>query len=503
MIRKLFSSIHKILGIPLSIIFLIWFLSGIAMIWHSFPRRAQPLSQQTLTFTELSVDSILNLLPDDSAEIHSISIACLYGHDAVKIEAADSSYNFYLDTLEPVGPFKESHRAEVLKYWCNAPVARIDTLTDVDQWIPFDRWMEKMPIYKYYFDDPAGHQLYMTTDGDVIQFTSKSDRRWAWISGIPHWLYFTPLRRNQQLWTDVVIWAALFGCIMCLTGIIVAIMTWWNHRKINGVWHSPYRKFWWKWHFILGLMFGWCAITFAFSGYMSMADLPSFLKKENPAERIAGNGHQRGNRKGIREGRRGSFGKRRMAPTDAYLLPANEILKSDSVVSISWEAWNGHPYYRVCYKNSIRNIDAAICGSLSDFTLTEEMVMEDSKRQLPDSIQRTVKFINEYDDDYYSRKTDRALLPVYKVSADDYMHTVIYYDPVKLTSRKVDDYSRTRRFLYSGLHSLNIKLFTDRPWLWYSVMLILLCGGSLLSVTGLVLALQWLRRNLFHRFIRK
>ncbi len=129
--------------------------------------------------------------------------------------------------------------------------------------------------------------------------------------------------------------------------------------------------------------------------------------------------------------------------------------------------------------------------------------MEDSKRQLPDSIQRTVKFINEYDDDYYSRKTDRALLPVYKVSADDYMHTVIYYDPVKLTSRKVDDYSRTRRFLYSGLHSLNIKLFTDRPWLWYSVMLILLCGGSLLSVTGLVLALQWLRRNLFHRFIRK
>lgn len=496
MIRKILILIHKILGIPLSLIFVMWFVSGFAMIWHSFPRGPRPLSVHELsTTTGARVDSLLTMLPD-SAVVRGVSVSGRYGRDVVTITLRDSVCEYYADTFEPVGPFTEELRPVVLSLWCDAPVSRVDTLSDVDQWIPMERWLEKMPIYKYHFTDPEKHQLYMTRDGEVIQFTSASDRCWAWVSGIPHWIYFTPLRRHQELWTSFVKWSALLGCVMCIAGIIVALMVWWHQRKVGGLWHCPYRRPWWRWHFIFGLLFGWCAVTFAFSGYMSMADVPSFLKKEKPAFNVDDRQHGKNKRSrgggGARRGRGGS----NMAPLGAYTLPVGGILKCDSVVSVTWDAWDGHPYYRVAYTHSSRNVDATLADTLADMTLTVGMVRKNASRQLPDSVGWTVELITRYDDDYYGRKAERNPLPVYKVTADDYMHTVLYYDPVGLGSRRVDDDTRTRRLLYSGLHALNIKALTDCPALWYGVMLLLLAGGTLLSLTGLVLALQWIIRKL-------
>ena len=127
--------------------------------------------------------------------------------------------------------------------------------------------------------------------------------------------------------------------------------------------------------------------------------------------------------------------------------------------------------------------------------LSAEMVERDARKQFHDSVGITVSYISEYDDDYYGRDKDRNPLPVYKVVADDYMNTVIYYDPLTLSTHRVDDDGRSRRFLYKGLHALHIKALTDHPTVWYVVMFILLTGGSMLSVTGLVLALQWLWRT--------
>lgn len=507
MFRKIFVYIHKILGIPLSVIFVLWFLSGFAMIWSSFPRARAPHSCQPLSRNVLPVDSLLTLL-SDSVRPLSMSLTRKYGRDCYKVTVGDSAVELFADSFQPVPAFSDSLRAVVLAQWCDAPVVRVDTLSDIDQWIPFGRWAERMPVYKYYFDDPDSHQLYMTREGDVIQFTSSSDRRMAWIGAIPHWIYFTSLRRHQELWTDFVIWSALLGCVMCVAGIVVAIMVWWRQRRVNGLWHCPYRKPWWRWHFILGLLFGWCAVTFAFSGYMSMADMPSFLKKERPEvtkDASKGPSGQKGEHKDRKRGRGGrrnrGVGMAAMAPTEAYLLPMSRIIAAgDSAVSITWKEWNGQPYYSVVYPSSSRNIDASTADEIRDFVLTAEMVGRDVAREIPDSTGWSVTLLDEYDADYYGRKTERVPLPVYKVTIDDYMHTVMYYNPTTLSVSRVDDDSRTRRFLYSGLHALNLKFLTDTPWLWYAVMLMLLTGGSLLSLTGLVLAWQWLVRTVRRLF---
>ena len=93
-------------------------------------------------------------------------------------------------------------------------------------------------------------------------------------------------------------------------------------------------------------------------------------------------------------------------------------------------------------------------------------------------------------------KKERNPLPVYRVIVDDDMHTHLYYDPENISQRRIDDDGRTRRFLYSGLHSLNIKYLTDRPILWNIVMFTLMIGGTFLSLTGVVLSVKWILRKI-------
>jgi hypothetical protein len=55
---------------------------------------------------------------------------------------------------------------------------------------------------------------------------------------------------------------------------------------------------------------------------------------------------------------------------------------------------------------------------------------------------------------------------------------------------------RVYRWLFNGLHSLDLPGLTSRPLLWYGVMLSFLGLGTLFSVTGVVLGIRRLIRQL-------
>ena len=485
--RKIISGIHNILGLVLCVLFLMWFVSGIVMIYHSFPRasqeyklrRQQPLSAGNM----VPVDSLRTVLPD-TAKLRSMSVEMRFDRPVVQMRGEGVPSALYIDNLERVEDFDEAVRQKTIQLWCSAPIQKVDTLHKVDQWIPFGRNNDEMPVYKYYFDDKEAHQLYMTSkDGKVLQFTDKDSRFWAWLGAIPHWVYFTSFRQHQELWIEFVKWSAGIGCIMCLMGFILAFIDW-KKQKNKGFFHSPYRKRWYKWHFVSGVVFGLFAITFAFSGMMSLRDIPDWLKKAPKTERKA--------RGGMFPSRMSS-----MLPLNTYKLDYRQILsQSDSVKSITWASWNKYPYYKVQYNYSSVNIDASDSTQIKVFELTEDMVRKDVARQLGDSVQWTMDLLTTEDADYYGRRKERIPLPVYRIVVDDNMHTHMYYSPQTLRKQTVDDDGRTRRFLYSGLHSLNIKFLTDRPILWNIVMYTLMFGGTFLSLTGIVLSVKWIIRKI-------
>jgi len=453
MLYKILAFLHKLLGVLLCILFFLWFATGIVMIYHGFPRA--------------SADKQLELMPPlvtadlpNPAELPEI----LAGQKERTISAR--TFETVEDTLEAT-----------IRSWCTAPVTRIDTLKKLDQWIPFGRNREELPIYKYHFDDPERHQLYLgSKTSRVLQFTSHEERVWAWLGAIPHWVYFTKLRQEQQLWLNSVKWAAGIGCIMVILGFVLAIRVAVKTKKTK-----PYKKKWYNWHYILGFVFGIFAITFAFSGMMSLADMPEFLKKAPKTE-------QRGP---------GRPGQSSGLALDRYTLDYRDALTAyPGTKTLAWSDFKGHPYYTLTLAPKERVfIDASATVALP-FFITEDMVRNDMESQYCDSIPYTIELISEFDRDYHIRKVTETSLPVYRVIVDDYMHTRYYYNPATLDVKRIDDDTRTRNWLYHKLHTLDFKFLTDHPVLWNIVMYALMLGGVLLSVTGVVLSVKWIVRGI-------
>lgn len=107
------------------------------------------------------------------------------------------------------------------------------------------RLKEEFPIYKFHFADPERHELYISSkSGEVLQYTDKNSRFWAWLGAIPHWVYFTSLRQDAELWIKVVVWLSGIGCVMCIAGIYLGIRDFRLARRRHLI--SPYKKFWYK-----------------------------------------------------------------------------------------------------------------------------------------------------------------------------------------------------------------------------------------------------------------
>ena len=108
--------------------------------------------------------------------------------------------------------------------------------------------------------------------GEVVQYTTTAARFWAYLGAIPHWLYFTPLRKHQPQWAQFVIWSSGVGTFTAILGIVVGIWMYSPAKRYHyaGVRTSiPYRgpK---RWHTILGLICGITTVTWAFSGFLPM-----------------------------------------------------------------------------------------------------------------------------------------------------------------------------------------------------------------------------------------
>lgn len=478
---KILVFLHKLTGCLLCLLFFMWFTSGIVMIYHGFPRaRAdkQLAVQQPVAGGLAAADALQAALPD-TISISGLSVQMLLDEPVFKVASGRDAVLLSARDLSPVTVTREM----TVRSWCQAPVARIDTLNRLDQWIPFGSNKKEFPIYKYHFNDPEQHQLYLGSQtGRVLQFTSHKERVWACFSAIPHWVYFTRLRQELQTWRAFIKWAAGIGCAAMILGFILAIRIAVKTRKA-----LPYKKKWYNWHYILGFVFGLVATIFAFSGLMSLEDLPDFLRKGDrkigevrPRETVAAG-----------------------VPLEGYTLDYRVALAAYPAAKIlEWSDFKGYPYYKLTLAPKEFVLVDATGETPQPFVLPEEMVRQEMQRQYGDSIPYRIEMIREFDKDYHLRKVKETSLPVYRVTVDDYMHTRWYYNPVTLDVRRCDDDTRTMDWLYQKPHTLDFKFLTDRPWLWNLVMYTLMLGGAALSVTGVVLSIRWLSR-LLRRFRRR
>lgn len=506
-------TLHRILGTLLSVLFLVWFLSAFVMMYHGFPRvsvqerleKQEALTTKTSASGLLPFDTVLSRLPVQASSVRGIELKRIDGQTVFNIRTSKDTYVMRADTVVMLPSEASQSTAEDIlqtaSLWCNAPISSIDTLSKLDQWIPFGQLKKELPVYKFHFADDEQHQLYISSQsGEVLQFTSHDERFWAWLGAIPHWVYFTWLRQDLQLWKTTVIWLSGIGCLMVIAGLWIGIDVWRKTRRRRAGGFSPYKKKWYHWHYVTGIVFGIFVLTFTFSGMMSLADLPTWITHPtmsvNPMKAF-----------------------RQSAPS-AYEIPLDYrqvLAQYPEAKVLEWSNFRSHPYYTVKETEAEYYIDAT--DSLPRPLHLSKEEVEEAVRAVyqtedtaahtldrPHAVALRTELLDHYETDYRDMSRmykGRSLLPVWKVTAADADHSVYYIHPETGAVRYVNTTARWKYWTYTALHRLRIPGLNSNVTLRKTVLWVLLLGGTAVSVTGIVLGVNYLcrlgrRRNKKH-----
>ncbi len=276
-LTRLAIFVHRWLGVGLCVLFLIWFPSGIGIMYWDYPgvspadrlERSPALdaSRVRLSAAEAYAKVEEGPLPA-SIRLNSFDGRPVYRFGPAGIVYADTG-----DVQTEVSP---ELMLRVAAAWTGQPAdaARIDAVEEVDQWTVGGVFRER-PLSKYSW--PNGEQVYVSgNNGEVVQYTTTGSRLGAYVGAIPHWFYFTPLRKHGLEWSRIVIWTSGIGTFAALLGVAIGLWMYSPSKRYRnaGVATSiPYRgqK---RWHTLFGLIFGLGAVTWAFSGMLSMDPFP-------------------------------------------------------------------------------------------------------------------------------------------------------------------------------------------------------------------------------------
>jgi hypothetical protein len=503
--RTLLVLTHRWLGITGCVLFAAWFVSGIAMMYVRMPvvageellARAEPIDLSNAQYSAVEAADLNGL------RLTQVQAGMLQGRPAWFFGGRDQ-FIVFADTGEFFLGLDGAGAAEVARRWAPAGVTpRYDAyVTEPDQWT----LQTRLPVHRFAFDDDADTYLYVSEiTGDVVQRTTARERVWAYLGPVLHWLYFTPLRRDGALWTEVVVWSSLIGCFMCLTGLLWGAMRLSPFRRfrIRGAQAmSPYTGMM-KWHHYAGLIFGVITLTWAYSGLLSMGPFNWFVSRGfTPEQREATTGGPLRTDLLTLDSMRAAlevyedqegFVPRRL---DVLQVQGEPFWTADRPPG-SPEPWleagllprAARPQLEPVYVSAV----SPGYGPRSTF---DRGAMEAIAGEVMAGVPvRDAVWLDAYDGYYYDVRGQRPL-PVLRVRYLDEVETWLYLDPTRGgVVQRSERTSRRLRWLYQGLHSLDFPfLYFERP-AWDLVVIGLSLGGTVLSVTTMLPAWRRLRAH--------
>jgi len=469
------------MGIALGVLFIMWFVSGIVMMYARMPElgTAERLSRLPAIVPETI--RVAPPLPKD-AEITRLVINTIETRPVFRITAKGRTNSFFADTGDPVPPADSQQAIRIANAFEHGmfPLRYDERITDADQWSFGVRG--RMPLHRLTAEDPEKTVLYVTENGgEVVLMTTASGRFWGWAGAVLHWIYFTPFRRLSNVWNEFIVWTSIAGTIMCVVGIAWGL---WRFSPLRGYrlrrephW-SPYAG-WMRWHHYAGLIFGVVTTTWIFSGLLSM----------DPFDWHPGTSPTREQRQRVSEGA--------MVAGDLSAGRLQRVLKA---FAPSWpkevEIVRFHGHYFATAAAGIVSFDEPQFGPRDQ--LPADQMVGAASRAMPGVAIEGMSWLDQYDNYYYDRD-GRLSLPVLRARYSDPQQTWLYFDPRHGTiARKEERLSRVNRWLYHGLHSLDFPvLYYHRP-LWDIVVITLSVGGIVLSITTITASWRRLKRHARH-----
>ena len=503
--RKLLIYTHRWMGIFFGIVFLAWFISGIAFMYWGMPSLSEGERLGHITPLDLST---VEISPAEAADLYMadpgrLRIEMYYdGRPIYRFQTT----RVYADTGDLVEGATAEEALELIREWVpeHETTVRYDAyLEDSDQWTLQTAQRYFMPVHRIAVGDSADSYFYVSEwSGEPVMKTDRQARFWGCWSGVLHWTYFTGLRRNEELWIFLITWGSMVGALMCLLGIVIGVWRLGLRRRyrLKGVASlSPYAG-WMRWHHYAGLLFGFLTCTWAFSGALSLTPF-DFLRVAPMTF----------------EQRRAVSGD----PIDFDMLTVEKLQASLAAFTPSFAPkeleflqFREQPYFVGYRPLPAYNYDEEIGSNAERYAPPREhllvsaiapeqstfMRFDDAsmwkilEEAMPGVPMQDATWLDEYDNYYYNQDGGQPL-PVLRARYQDERGTWLYLDPHRGTLIKHDKSSRLERWLYHGFHYLDLPfLYYKRP-LWDIVVIGLSIGGMALTATTLLPMLRRLKRH--------
>lgn len=437
---------HKILGYCLGILFLMWFLSGIVMLFCRYPR----VSGEQLIEHGHDLRSDFEL----PKEVFSND-----GKNTLSLSDNGAGTVLNVSGHSALLNGKEVDTHLIASRW-GRNIVSTDTLYSMDVWL-LGRMPKAAdyPILKYTYAN--GNELYVSqATSEPIQFTTQSQRTGAWLGAVPHWLYITPLRSlGRDPWAWVIIVLSLAGVLMVVLGLVAGIAIAIKSKRRTGK-ISPYSAPLARWHHTAGCIFGIFVLGWIFSGYMSMVSIPKWMVPTPDSARIP---------------------RFENVSIDKFTYNCDSVLAHfDNARKLTWLEIAGDPVYKVIESDGeVHLINASGCHAGETYVIDEDLCHRIGGNC------SNVELLHSYDSQYISLRNELPL-PVYRICVPDNHGLTIYINPKDASMRMASANGAVRTFLYRGLHCLSFPMMTHVPHLRIAVMLVFLLLGLIITVTGLL-----------------
>lgn len=490
-VKNLLVFMHKWLGVVLALFFLMWFVSGVVLHYVPFPNLTQAERLAALPPLRLPADCCLGAAEaaqraglratDGEARLGLLGDLPVWRMKARSLQeptglAGDLRW-YAVDARDgrPIPALSDTQAAAVAEAFSGRRAIGTERL-ERDQWTVPQGLDPYRPLVKVRLADEDGLELYVSPGAaEVVRDTRRAERFWNWLGAVPHWIYPALLRQFPTAWNQVVVWLSIPGVLVAATGLVLGLWQLFLNRQR---W-IPYRKFWMRWHHIMGLFAATFTLTWMFSGLMSMNPFGVFT---GPAAELDLRAQWAGVASPVQRG-----------PAEAVALAASAgiVPLELDLLRIGGKAW-----YRVRGQGPgaiQRLVRADGPEATVAFAVPEATMRETLQALRPGSPPPLIEKMGGYDGLYYARGDEASAafsrpLPVWRAhwSADD---ITVYADPASARIVMLADAKASwGRLLYDGLHTLDFAPLLARPALRTALLVGLSLLGVFLCITSCVIA---------------
>jgi len=483
---RILYSLHRWLGIAAGLMLVIWYGSGLYVHWRALPSVLTSEEQHRAAGSPLK-------LSDPAIDFGGILQA--YGHrpcKEIRLRRAGSRLVYEIrpvtgrgeiidaqtgTTLSPIDPPLAEEIAQGF-----APGVAIGASTLLQEPDTYSSRLQ-MPVYRVGFSDDQRTAVYIDPNtGSILARARTRERMYYLFGSIPHFLNFNvpAFRKNDALRNGLLFTLNAMVGMIVLSGMAVGIGLIVRQGFLGGLGtkHIVLRTL----HYLFGLGFAVTTLLFIVSGffYVSNGSPPParVLPKSDELARVV-HPLAMGSARMLSATWKEVAGNN--AAADFRLVVLKQIL---DVPVYQFHPANGPSFALRGDTGTPLIIDEPWLHRVAETFLGRPATAGD------------VRYLRDYDDYYYARDGRIPALPVYRFRDNDPGGTMLYLSAVtgEVLGSAPPDF-QAFRWLITGFHAWDWPFLLHRPVLRDTVIVFLVVGGLIFSLSGLYLGFLYLTKR--------